>query len=770
MKKTAALFIALAIILNLFTLLVLAEDSAASVDEPYFSVTESQDIGVINNCFYDASSKKVELSGTINHDVMVTHSNYNIAVYSVPFGQTLTNVINASDSKPVASSAISVKFQFSISVETISGRFSAYAVVIYSDTGEMKLVDEPKYPYASSDYSFELGNKDNYKGVSSNLLSLSSDAGASTAVVPVYLDRLLNNGSKGYLYSLEGTYIYFDETYVKELDVKVKSLAVTGCRVYLQFLQAYTAANGVTVLPQETPESYGIPDMSIDKTLMLISSFTDFLCERYSSSNTGISGIIIGSNTDKLYDGKNYVTLTDYLSNYARYMMIVGNIARTINPSLDIVVPVSDYNSYAENTLASANAPECSPSILLDGVSSLLDGYFAEGFAFSTMIETMSVPYGISTETLANGKFSTDGYAGINADNVQIYVDYLTALNDKYDSASTKFIFLWSVPQEISGDVLSCAYSYSYFKLLPYDNLSSFVVSFESLEQQGDLTKYPEISRIMKYIDTSESFNVTEPQLEFLRAANWYAVIDNMYDGKLDTRRILIFDEMSALPNTVIGNYIYYDFSYYTNLSSWFVGNDCDSLKIDYSNISGRSLEAHFNSAVKSPSEFSEIFCSYDYPENFVYTPYMSLKFSLKNDNNINNALYEVKFVFGSDKNVSEVTKICSPYEDIELLFDISDFCEVSMADYIKIGVRCLTGDDGGYSLSLASVRGYSSEYLSEELTSLISDERLRIRDMLEKKDETDSEKVNTVMIVAGVAIVIAVIGVGIFMCFKSEE
>ena len=92
------------------------------------------------------------------------------------------------------------------------------------------------------------------------------------------------------------------------------------------------------------------------------------------------------------------------------------------------------------------------------------------------------------------------------------------------------------------------------------------------------------------------------------------------------------------------------------------------------------------------------------------------------------------------------------------------------MADYIKISVRKLTGGDEGYSLALSSVVGYSSEYLSEELEELISEERLRIRDSLDESEEDNNGGKNTVMIVAGVAIVVAFIGVGIFMCFRNDE
>ncbi len=765
MKKIAALLLCFAMMFNFFALLAISHTSAADTSSSFLSIVEDEEIGKINSCIYDASSKKIEINGTISHDIMVTHGGYRIAVYAIPFGKTFSDIMNNAELEPLASSAISVKFSFSISVDSVSERFSMYAVVIYNEEGEIKTVGRPKCPSARSSYSFTAGDKNYYKGVSSSLVSVSSDTGASTSIIPVYLDKLLNNSSKGYLYSLDGSYIYFDKEYVERLDAQIKSLAATGCRVYLQFIQAYTALNGVTVLAQQSADEYGIPDMSIDKTVSLISGFTDFLCERYKSNRIGISGIVLGSRADELYDGAEDGFL-QYALNYTRYMMIVGNIARSIIPLVDIVLPVSDCNSYDKKT--DNKLPVSNPSSLLDAVCANLDDFFVDEFVFSAMLETSKTPYGITTETLESGDFSTDGYDGVNADNIYLFSDYLDILKHEYDSSPKSFMFLWSVPKSVNGNVLACAYAYSYFKLLPYAKISSFTISFEENEKSGDFTQYPEIANIMKYIDTSDGFEVTKPQLKLLDAANWYSIVD-MYSGKLDIKRILNIAPQ-ALPANAIGSYAYYDFSYYADVSAWFAGNDCDSLKIDYSDISGRALKAHFKANLNSPSEFSELYCSYEYPENFVYTPHMVLDFSIKNDNEIKNALYEVKVLFGSGKNVTEVSEIFSPYEKVSLSFNISDFNGVSMADYIKIGIRCITGDNGGYSLSLSSISGYSTEYSSDELSVLISDERLRIRDMIEKNDDGESQSINTVMVIAGVIVVIAVIGIGVFMCFRTEE
>ncbi len=756
MKRFLSFLLVVLIMLNSLGVVSLAADSTSAPTEDKYA--SDGDIGEISSCLYHYDTKKVSVSGSVDHDVMVTHDDYRIALYSVPNGKTLGDVIDIKGSKPLASAAISVKFDFLVDAKSNVERFSKYAVVIYNDKGDIRLIEEPKYPSVKSDYEYKAGDKSYYKGVSTELTSNATDARSDTSIIPVYLEKLLSNGSAGYVYPLQGTYIYFDKDYIGQLDARVRSISAIGGRVYLQFLLSHGTDCGLEVIEGESTDKYDMPNMSSEQTVNLISAFASFLCDRYSSESAGkIYGLILGRGVDG-YSGK----IDAYAENYSHYMLVAGTVARSYISELDVVVPLSDKNSYSQQT-------DTTETTMLDIICKFFDESVANLFAFSTLVETESVPYGISDETIKSGSFAVGGYDGINADNANVFSNYLQILDKKYRNSPDSFIFVWSVPRGISGNVLTCAYAYTYFKLLSNDAISTFAVSFSDAESLSDYRLYPEISNIFKYIDTRESFNVTADQLKLLRAGNWYAVIDGMYSGRLDRSRILKLRELSAVPENIMGSYAYYDFSYYTNLSLWFKGNSCDSLKIDYNDISGRSLEAHFDGEVRSASEYSEIFCSYDYPENLVFTPYISFNLSLENDSENKNSLYEIKLVLGSGKNTAEVSRICRGYEAVDLMVDISEFSEISMVDYIKIGVRCLTSDEDGFSLYLASIKGFSDKYSSEELERLISDERLRIRDMLEDDGET-AGVVNTVLIVAGVAVVIVVIGIGVFMCFKREE
>jgi hypothetical protein len=153
---------------------------------------------------------------------MVKYSGYKIALYRVPVGKTLEDIILAPDAKPLSSADISVKFEFTVKAETDLERFAGYAVLIYKDK-EFKIIGEPRYPGVDTSYSYTLGDKSSYKGISSELISNAVDTGAGVAVIPVYFEKLLSTTTTGYIYSLQGSYIYFDKNYITELDKTIKS-------------------------------------------------------------------------------------------------------------------------------------------------------------------------------------------------------------------------------------------------------------------------------------------------------------------------------------------------------------------------------------------------------------------------------------------------------------------------------------------------------------------------------------------------------------------
>ncbi|MBE6530783.1 MAG: hypothetical protein E7679_01670 [Ruminococcaceae bacterium] len=763
MKKAISFFVLIALLFNCCSMIVSANSALSTSEVAY----DGNDIGFIHDCTYDPVRKQINISGTIKHDVLIDHTGHNIAVYAIPNGKTLADVLSSPTSKPVASAHISIKFQFSIKADSTEARFSKYAVIIYDIIANAKVVGTPSYPAVVSTYKFDAENR-GYKGLSTQLVSNATDSGAKTAIVPVYLNKLVNNVSSGYIYDFEQGSLFFDKPYIDALDVRIKSLSAVGARVYLQYLFDSTEDSQLLALGTASGDGTDLPDMREYYNVTLIEAFTDFLLDRYSDEdNTRIDGMILGERVDAKYTA-NILSVEEYVENYAFYMTVVGSTARAHSPAIDIVLPLSDADGYSSGAVLET---ELSPSVFLEEICIFFDDSFYGKFSFSTLVQSSSIPYGISDEAISEGEFTKPEYNGINADTAAEYSWYILNLAQRFESAPEGFIFLWEVPKDISCDVLNAAYAYSYFKLLSNSNLSSFVVSFAQIEKEGDYSRYSDISRMVKYIDTDQSSDVTKEALRMLGENSWSNVLGADYRENPITGKVIELKEISSAPSNILGEYAYHDFSYHTDISLWFAGNDCDSMKITHSDTVGRALEAHFLGKANEPTEYSEIICRYEYPETFEFTPDMSMKFSIKNDDNDKDALYEVKFTIGDGKNIAHITKLCRSYEQITVFFNVAEYFDIAKTDYIKIGIRSLTGEGSGYSLSVASISGYSTQYTSEELADMISDERSRIKDDINSVSDTqEKDEVNTVIVVTAVAVVVAVIAIGLFMCFRRDE
>ncbi len=761
MKRALLMLLSFVLIFNSFALLVSAEDSSDIENDIFF---ESEGRGEIQLCRYDPEQKIINISGSISHDVMVTHRDYRIALYTVPLGESVSERVLSNEVLPTATAEMSVKFSFSVDISSDIERFYLYAVVIYNDAGDVMMIDKPVYPDVLSKYS-DIGNNDKryYKGVTSELLSNATEAGVGTAIIPVYLDKLLSKTSMGFVYPVNDSYVYFDKDYINTLDAKVQGLGAVGSRVYLQFLIGGDIPE-LSLRPSAVEGEQAIPDMSNIKTIEKLSAFVDFLCDRYDSQNhRTISGIILSRRIDRACDG--IEELDAYAENYMLYMTVVSSVARASVPNIDIVLPFSDINSYSNNEEISEG---CSPSMLLEKLCEMTEGAFADKFQFSALIESESVPYGISDEAIENKNFALSGDTVINSDNVGIYSSYLDNLSLRHENAPKNFIFVWHVPENISGNVLSAAYPYSYYKMHSTKRLTSFVVSFEEAESKLDFWQFPELLKVMKYIDTKDSFSVTSPSLALLGASSWNSVIEGIEQSNFVRRSFVLLKKIDSLPTDIKGKYEYFDFSHGTDTFEWFGGLGCNSVKIGYNEVlDGRSLNVYFSGERKAPNEYSELYYKYEYPENLSFTPYISVAFSIANDSGDKDSLYEIKLSYASGDTVSEISKICRAYERCELILDISSFCDVSFAEYIKIDIRALSEDSEGYTLSLLSMAGHSTVYDSAELSEVIAEERLRIRN---ENSNSDVSATNTSFIVLGVTVIVLLVLGGIFMCFRQDE
>lgn len=737
--------------------------SAVEVEENTPPYQQLRDRSITYSCSYDSDNAKIIVSGTVNHDVMITHSDFMIRLYRLLPGESVTSMMENENASPLASTEIAIKFQFSVSASRVEHRFARYAVVIVSPSGEKILAAEPQYVGEAATYTYDEENRFAFKGILSEKTSVTGSMGFGTAVVPVYLDQVFSQVSHGYLHLMGDTYHYFDEAYIDQLDAQIRTYSASGTRVYLQLL--LRASDVERAMADGTAEGalYAMPDVFSQNVLSSVCALSEFLSLRYDQYQSGtIDGIIVGKQIDR--QSMNYnggLTLQRYAEKYAFYVLVVANAVRLNQPEMDIVIPFGNVNAYTGESVA-IGVGDYKPSSLLESILSILEQRNSEPFACNVLIESSTVPFNISNEAIDKGMIDTASVSSktMDTENLHQFIQYMQGLKASYDSAPQHVMYVWTVPETLWGNALACAYAYSYYRLLQEPLVSTFIISFEEAEQHENHHSVVEMKKILRYINTDKSLDVTKHLLPYFDAHIWGRVIDDFDAKNIAQRSVYLSSVLQEPDRKWTGSFSYVNFES-GDVVDWFMGNQCKKINTLYGMNSMRGLTVTMQRTENET--YSELLCLYQYPENFVYTSMMKFTVALTDSSLSSDSLYEVVLTIG-DENASLTSEhLISGNSLTELWVDLGEYSEAHMVNYMKISVRMLHGDAEEYALWVYDVTGMSEEYTSEELTTLIMAERMRIRDEALIENEEDQNR-DLILMVFGILLTITIVGVGLYI------
>lgn len=764
MKKAVAAVLLFALLVPFISIAISAEPSSKAESAPALYGTLGEN-AITYVCQYQQEPGAVVIRGVVDHDVLVTHHEYSMEIYQIAPGDTFDGMLGRGDVKPVASTAISVKFEFSISVDTVADRFSKYAIVLLSPAGERILAAEPQYAEVSSTYTFDASERRAFKGIVSSSASVPGDLGAGTTVLPVDLEQIWSDIPDGYLYPVEQEYRYFDKSYVDNLDAKVRSASATGTRVYLQLVLPATGSRMAMSNGAEAGAVYDMPNVYSTETLASLNAVLEFLASRYESYQTGkLCGVVVGRSIDLyLMNWNGGSALEQYAEQYAYYVTVVANSMRSYCPELDLLIPFSHMDSYTQEF---SSEQGYAPSALLEAILRKLDQGCSGGFICGTMIESDQIPLGIRNETRSeiSWKEPAAPQGVLTVETLNAYADYLSGLAATYQSAPTHYLYQWTVPVGVSGNALACAYTYAYYRLFGNARLASFLISFETVEAAGADVR-PDLNRILRYIDTKDSFAMTEKLLPYFGVQNWQEIVGELSAESLAGRSVYRANT-DIVKTDWTGSFAYFEFSD-GNVRDWIGGVGCAQLKSDYDGEGVRLLRA---SVKPDPnSQYAELMYLYEYPENTVYTPFMELEILLSEGSKTSQTLYELVVTFGNQESVVTAEYIVRSGEKTKLLLDMSEYAATHMVTYLKLSTRALDGTQTPYSLNLYSVKGHSAVYDSEKLSELIQAERLRIRNQSEQEEQgTDRRHLSAIIFC--VLLAVTVVGVGVLMLIRKND
>ena len=292
-------------------------------------------------------------------------------------------------------------------------------------------------------------------------------------------------------------------------------------------------------------------------------------------------------------------------------------------------------------------------------------------------------------------------------------------------------------------------------------------MSFTDREEGGNTRGFDELSYLYTYVDTSESLSATKHLLAFFDVSSWVELYCAPYHGPYILRTYYRTTPSLSMPNGVVGSFSYFDFSTSVNLNTWFEGQSCHGIRFQYHKTNGKGLQLDMRA---TDGGYAEAFCLYEFPENLVYTPYVSFRIGVEMPEGVvDTQLYEVVLTSGTGRTSIVASSVVQAGQTVTLVLDLSEYVRSNMTDYWKIGVRPLGEAGGACSLLIYDVVGYSTEYNSEDLATLIKEERLRIRNLEIEDDENDNTNEQIWMFV-GIVVVILLVGVVVFIFLRSND
>lgn len=679
--------------------------------------TGIEHLGTITACAVSDDGREIEVKGTVAHDIMIANRQNRLALFVLDAWETVQDVLTDGRA-PDATADISIRYAFSLPFAEgdYASLGAGYLVAIQTGSAE----DGYTYTPIADPHSLSVPVKATaapegaIKGVQTNLVSTAGQAGVSIHLVDVYLDRLCDGVMGGYRNAVGGEQSYFNRDALDALDKAVRLRSAAGEAVYLRFLISGDGrAVDYAIAPGDSSAdaARGIL-LESEAARDTVGAVTAFLTARYSGGDTGsIAGIIVGRQVDDAAANNDIGvrSLSDYVDHYADLLTLIANTARRQNPAMQVIVPISDRRP-VECITAEMLESSYDSELFLRALFKRLDDL--DGPAVSLMLESRHNPFSLVDGVLADPEEEADqaepGTADeaapdyYNADDLGDFSALVDAMSDIYASMPATFLYCWT-PAENTGDALSAAYAYLYYRLRFSTHAEAFIVSFAEAEAAGDTGGMTQLRHLMKYIDTARSLEVSETALAVFGVDRWQALITD-FDASALASRVWHEGELTASPGTARGRHVYWDFSAAHSTRGWYAGTYVGNLHVRGSGI-GRSLTAEFARDGAETGAYSEIIYRFDLGEPLSVLDRLAFDLCIAGD-----GVWEICITAGSADGQGadriEQKQVLAAGQRTTLCLT-ADVLGREMADYLKVSAKPVSGSGRG-KLCLYTVIGES--------------------------------------------------------------
>ncbi len=737
------------------------------------SIYESgiEHLGTVTECVISPDGRSIDVRGTVAHDIMIANRENRLALFTVDPWETVEEVLTDGRA-PDATADISIRFAFSLpfAEQDYAALGAGYLVAIQIAGGDegytyIPLVDPHSLtvPYvASAKADFRA-----VKGVQTALVSTAGQAGASVYLVDVYLDRLCSGSTAGYRYTDGRDNLFLDEDVLDALDEAVRLRSTAGEAVYLRLL----ISNDGTAVRYALPPDALAPGaargilLASDEARDTVGAMVEFLVQRYQGGEAGkIAGFIVGRRVDDAASHNQIGThaLAAYADHYADLLTLVANTARRLDSTLEVIVPISDRRP-AECITTELLENSYDSELFLHALFKRLDDL--SGPAVSLMLESAHNPFSLVDGVLAgldeeeddlppDDETTPDYY---NADALGDFAALLDGMSASYTGMPATFLYCWT-PAENTGDALSAAYAYLYYRLRFSTHASAFIVSFAAAEEAGDPAGMAQIKHLMRYIDTERSLEVSESALAVFGEDSWQALIDG-FDAEALVGRALYEGELTASPGTAQGTHVYWDFTAAHSTRGWYAGTHMGSLSVRGSGDL-RGLEAQFDRALAETGAYSEMVYAFSPAEPLALFDRVVFTLCVEGG-----GVWEISISAGrADGTRIEQKQVVEAGQRTTLCLT-ADALGDDGADYLKLCAKPVSGGGEG-KLCLYTVVGESDSLGDDAL-----DARLRALRSLTDHAAGEEEATSRLAWVFGIcAVVIFTLAIAVILGRRQDE
>lgn len=699
----------------------------------------AEEPGEILNCVYRLDLGEVRVSGTVDHDIVINTHDATVELYAFGMGENISRQ-RINSAKPLASTALSVRFEFAVKQEFFTDRFLQYVVAIMSPEGKLLYSYTPKFPCVEGNESGAVSPS--FKGVYTGYTTLSTRADAGTAAVDVYLDLMKSEKNNGLLHIVSGRYFYIDRAYINRLDAIVKQYSADGCRVYLRFLlsggESYTALHGSAATSGDALY-YGISLESDDARLMLF-AYTEFLCSRYSEAAFGsLGGIIMGRAVDNQTD-YNYVgqeILAEYTRVYGNALYIAAEAVRGVKAEIDVVVPLTMFGGGEEESRLASG--QYSPKLFLTSLCKYLEDRFGKGLSIRVMLE------------------DCDGADAVGVSDVENLEAALKLLSTAYGRLERGYIYYWAPNGNAGETTLLNDYVYTYYSLASTD-AASMVLSTERLNEQIDVVL---LFDTFKYINTQQGFDKNSLTLSDYGAQSWEELIPGFDAQRIVERNVYVYGDYQVPSSDVSGSYILWDHQQGRSIYDWGKGIGEVSLSVEDVDPMGRVLVADMTPSADQAG-YSEVIYAYSADEIMSVVDMLSVDIMIDGEEG---QLYTLIFEICGDQSSCEVSaEVESGARTMVYLSTL----KLDKSDHIRnIRMICAPREsEASYRLCIGQLSAHSNSLNDKALEQAIVEARL---ESMTEKDMTVKQN-RGVQTAAVVAVLMLCIGAFVLIAMAKRE